>query len=77
MSLFTFFVSGLYVFIVNGRGQYLNTYKKVKRLHNTKKGVNRQGIHTVWRNYVSKWKKKRKGTLSMLQAPVLLTTKRK
>jgi hypothetical protein len=36
--------------------------KSVKRLHKLKKGIDRLKIHTFWRNYVSKFKKKnRKG----------------
>jgi hypothetical protein len=34
----------------------------VKRLHNMKEGIDRQRIHTFWRNFVSKLRKKqRKG----------------
>jgi hypothetical protein len=38
-----------------------------------KEGIDRQGMHTFWRNYVSKLKKKKKRKKggSMLQAPVL------
>jgi hypothetical protein len=34
-------------------------------------GIDRQGMHTFWRNYVSKLKKKKKRGVSKLQAPVL------
>jgi hypothetical protein len=40
-----------------------------------KEGIDRQGMHTFWRNNVSKLKKKKKkkkgGRVSMLQAPVV------
>jgi hypothetical protein len=40
-----------------------------------KKGIDRQGIYTFWRNYVSKLKKRKGGgVVSMLQAPVFLAT---
>jgi hypothetical protein len=35
----------------------------VKRLYNTKRGIERQGIHTFWRNYVSKLKKGTGGSI--------------
>jgi hypothetical protein len=38
-------------------------------------GIDRQGMHTFWTNYVSKLKKKdKKGGVSMLQAPVVFVT---
>jgi hypothetical protein len=38
-----------------------------------KEGIDRQGMHTFWRNYVSKLKTKKKRGISMLQAPVTQT----
>jgi hypothetical protein len=38
-----------------------------------KEGTDRQGMHTIWRNYASKLKKERKKRgVSMLQAHVVL-----
>jgi hypothetical protein len=41
-------------------------------------GIDRQGMHTFWRNYVSKLKKKerKKRGVSMLQAPVVYVSKK-
>jgi hypothetical protein len=51
-------------------------FESMKRLHELKEGLDRLGIHTVWRNYVSKLKKKSGkvgGLVSMLQAPVFFS----
>ena len=66
------------MFIVNGGGHYLKTYKKsVKRLHNMKKGIDRQGIKTFGEIMFpnKKINGKRGGGESTLQAPVVYPVK--